>query len=213
MPAGLLPKPNFFVIFVSSMESYEDDSPELLAHQLRILVRRLQALDRNDLLLSAIGVPTLEALRIEAAKGTLSPLVITSDYRLILEATHTEVVLSPVHKAVYLLFLNHPEGIEFKHLASYRGELLSLYHRLAPYMEVERMEETVDRLTNPLDNAINEKCSRIKAAFSALMDEYSASYYIIGSHTTRHVEGSSRIWFRRLKIITLPRRLVKWQER
>ena len=181
------------------MESYEDDSPELLAHQLRILVRRLQALDRNDLLLSAIGVPTLEALRIEAAKGTLSPLVITSDYRLILEATHTEVVLSPVHKAVYLLFLNHPEGIEFKHLTSYRSELLSLYHRPAPYMEVERMEETVDRLTNPLDNAINEKCSR--------------SYYIIGSHTTRHVEGSSRIWFRRLKIITLPRRLVKWQER
>ena len=74
------------------MESYEDDSPELLAHQLRILVRRLQALDRNDLLLSAIGVPTLEALRIEAAKGTLSPLVITSDYRLILEATHTTSV-------------------------------------------------------------------------------------------------------------------------
>ena len=155
------------------MESYEDDSPELLAHQLRILVHRLQALDRNDLLLSAIGVSTLEALRIEAAKGTLSPLVITSDYRLILEAIHTEVVLSPVHKAVYLLFLNHPEGIEFKHLTSYRGELLSLYRRLAPYMEVERMEETVDR----------------------------------------HVEGSSRIWFRRLKIITLPRRLVKWQER
>ncbi len=63
-------------------------------------------------------------------------------------------------------------------------------------------------MVNPLDNAINEKCSRIKKVFLDMMDEYTASYYIISSHTQRHVAGSSRIWYQRLKVITLPRELV-----
>ncbi len=41
-----------------------------------------------------------------------------------------------------------------------------------------------------------------------MMDEYSASYYIISSHTQKHFAGSSRIWYERLKVITLPRELV-----
>ena len=36
----------------------------------------------------------------------------------------------------------------------------------------------------------------------------SASYYIYGSYTLRHVSGSSRVWCERLKVITLPRHLV-----
>ena len=41
-----------------------------------------------------------------------------------------------------------------------------------------------------------------------MMHEYTASYYIISSHTQKHFEGSSRIWYEHLKIITLPRELV-----
>lgn len=108
-------------------------------------------------------MPLLEELRIEAAKGRLSRLVVTEDYRFVLEDYHKEVELQPVHKTVYLLFLAHPEGIEFKRLAEYREEL---------------------------------------------MDEYTASYYIISSHTQKHIAGSNRIWYERLKVIRLPRELV-----
>ena len=59
-----------------------------------------------------------------------------------------------------------------------------------------------------MDNAINEKCSRIKKVFMELMDEYSASYYIISGHTQKHIAGSARVWYERLKVITLPRALV-----
>lgn len=79
---------------------------------------------------------------------------------------------------------------------------------MAPNIEVEKIEESVSHLVNPLDNAINEKCSRIKKAFLSVMDEYSAGYYIISSHTKRHVAGSNRIWYERLKVVTLPRELV-----
>ena len=183
-------------------------SPEEIAREIRRLIGQLQTAGRNDLLLHAVGVPLLEELRIEAAKGKLSRLVITKDYRFILEDYHREVELQPVHKAVYLLFLAHPEGIEFKRLADYREELTRYYMATAKMMDKEKIIEGVDHLVNPLDNAINEKCSRIKKVFLDMMDEYTASYYIISSHTQKHIAGSIRIWYERLKIITLPRELV-----
>ena len=188
--------------------SEQQYSPEEIARQIRRLIEQLQIAGRNDLLLHAVGVPLLEELRIEAAKGKLSRLVITKDYRFILEDYHQEVELQPVHKAVYLLFLAHPEGIEFKRLAEYREELARYYMATAKMMDKEKIIEGVDHLVNPLDNAINEKCSRIKKVFLELMDEYRASYYFISSHTQKHIAGSSRIWYERLKVITLPRELV-----
>ncbi len=175
----------------------------------RQLAEQLQMAGRKDLLLKAIGAPLLEELRIEAARAKLSRLLITKDYRFILvDYQNREVELQPVHKAVYLLFLAHPEGIEFKRLADYREELTRYYMATAKLMDKEKIIEGVDHLVNPLDNAINEKCSRIKKVFLDMMDEYTASYYIISGHTQKHVAGSSRIWYERLKVITLPRELV-----
>ena len=190
------------------MNQIEQLTPEEIALEVKRLAGQLQAEGRSDLLLKALGVPLLEELRIEAAKGKLSRLVITKDYRFILEDyNQREVELQPVHKAVYLLFLAHPEGIEFKRLADYREELTQLYMKTARWMDREKIVESVDKLINPLDNAINEKCSRIKRAFMDLMDEYRASYYIISSHTKKHIGG--RVWYERLKVITLPRELVE----
>lgn len=181
---------------------------EEVALEVRRLTEQLVRAGRKDLVLKAIGVPLLEELRIEAARGKLSRLVITEDYRFILaDYNNTEVELQPVHKAVYLLFLNHPEGIEFKRLTEYREELLNIYMKTARWMDKEKIVESVDKLVDPLDNAINEKCSRIKKVFLDLMDEYRASYYIISGHTQKHIAG--RVWFERLKVITLPRELVE----
>ena len=187
--------------------------PEQIATELKQLVERLQAADRMDLLLKAIGAPLLEELRIEAARAHLSRLHITPDFRFILtDYDEREIELQPVHKAVYLLFLAHPEGIEFKRLSDYRNELTRYYMATARWMDRQKIEESVNHLTNPLDNAINEKCSRIKKAFTDIMDDYRASYYIISSHTKKHINGSTRIWYERLKVITLPRELVVYED-
>jgi hypothetical protein len=191
----------------------EQMTPEEMALEVKRLAGQLQAEGRSDLLLKALGVPLLEELRIEAAKGKLSRLLITNDYRFILEDyNRQEVELQPVHKAVYLLFLAHPEGIEFKRLSDYREELTRYYMATAKLMDKEKIIEGVDHLVNPLDNAINEKCSRIKKVFLDMMDEYTASYYIISSHTQKHIAGSSRIWYQRLKVITMPRELVVYSK-
>lgn len=185
---------------------------EDMALEVKRLTGQLQVAGRKDLLLRAIGVPLLEELRIEAAKGRLSRLLITKDYRFVLvDYGRREVELQPVHKAVYMLFLAHTEGIEFKRLGEYCDELRDYYLRVASNADRQRMEESLDHLTNPLDNAINEKCSRIKRVFSELMDEYSASYYIISGHAQKRIMGSNRVWYERLKIITLPREYVIWE--
>ena len=184
-------------------------TPEEIAAEFASSVRELIAADRKDLLLRAIGTPLLEELRIEAAKAKLSRLLITKDYRfLLVDLGNKEIELQPVHKAVYLLFLAHPEGIEFKRLGEYREELTRYYMQTAKMMDKAKIMEGVDHLVNPLDNAINEKCSRIKKVFLEMMDEYMASYYIISGHTQKHIAGSSRIWYERLKVIKLPRELV-----
>ena len=186
-----------------------DRTPEEIAAELSQLVRDLVAAGRNDLLLRSIGVSVLEELRIEAAKSRLSRLLITKDYRIILvDYDNKEVEMTPVHKAVYLLFLNHPEGIEFKKLSEYRAELLQYYMATARLMDKQTIIESVDMLVNPLNNSINEKCSRIKSIFLNMMDQYTANYYIISGHTQKHIAGSSKIWFERLKNIKIPRELV-----
>ncbi len=184
-------------------------TPEVIAVDLASSVKELVAAGRKDLLLRALGAPLLEELRIEATKAKLSKLLITNDYRFFLvDMGNREIELQPVHKAVYLLFLAHPEGIEFKRLGDYREELTHYYMQTAKMMDKEKILEGVDHLVNPLDNAINEKCSRIKKVFLEMMDEYMASYYIISGHTQKHIAGSSRIWYERLKVIKLPRELV-----
>lgn len=184
-------------------------TPEEIAQRLSLAVKELVVAGRKDLLLRAIGTPMLEELRLEAARTKLSRLLITKDYRFFLvDYGNKEVELQPVHKAVYLLFLAHPEGIEFKQLRDYRDELTQYYMATAKMMDKGKIIEGVELLTNPLDNAINEKCSRIKKVFLDMTDEYVASYYIINGHTQKRFNGSSRTWYKRLKVITLPRELI-----
>lgn len=180
-----------------------------MAAEVRVLVAKLQCMGRNDLLLKAISIPVLEMLRVEAARARLSRMTITKDFRFILDDYNKEVLLTPLQKALYLLFLNHDEGIEFKDLPDHRDELRRLYAMVAPGMERERIEETVNRLTNPLNNTINEICSKIKAAFAQHTDEYTLTYYMVSGHVSKTFANSTRVWFKRLKTITLPRELVR----
>ena len=130
----------------------------------------------------------------------LSRLTITKDYSLILsDYNNKEVRMEPLIKAVYLLYLNHPDGIAFKTLPSFRNELTRIYSRLRPYGLNSQAIKSIEDVTNPLLNSINEKCSRIRAAFLAEVDSSLADhYYIVGK------SGEP-------KKITLPRDLIIWE--
>ena len=130
----------------------------------------------------------------------LSRLTITKDYSIILsDYDNKEIKMEPLVKAVYLLYLKHPEGIAFKHLPDYRQEIIDIYNDLRPLGLNSRSLRSIEDVTNPLLNSINEKCSRIRAVFLAEVDASLADqYYITGKSGEQ-------------KRITLPRDLVIWE--
>lgn len=139
--------------------------------------------------------------REEKAKNVvkMSRLTITKDCAIFLSDYQKEVKMEPIVKAVYLLFLKHPEGIVFKHLPDYRKEVLDIYQKIKPLGLTERTIRSIEDVTNPLLNSINEKCSRIKAAFQIEVDFTLLEQYII---TGKSGEA---------KKIALPRDLVVWE--
>ena len=133
-------------------------------------------------------------------KAQLSRLVITKNHRIMLpDYNDIEVKMEPLVKAVYLLFLKHPEGIVFKGLTDYREELLDIYKVLKPMGLSKRTIRSIEDVTNPLLNSINEKCARIRSAFVKEFDEGLAkNYFVTGER------GEA-------KKILLPRDLVVWE--
>ena len=128
----------------------------------------------------------------------LSRLVITKDFRILLpDYYNMEIKMEPLVKAVYFLFLKHPEGIMFKFLPDYREELTQIYVNLKPNGMNERVLQSIEDVTNPTLNSINEKCARISGAFQ--FDEKLARHY--------YIEGKRG----EPKKISLPRDLVTWK--
>ena len=131
---------------------------------------------------------------------TLSRLVVDKDYRIFLpDYNNTEITMQPLPKAVFFLFLQHPEGIPFKQLDYYFPELLEIYKHVGNREIEENILHSIGDITDPTKNSINEKCSRIREAFLKHFDAAYAQYYYI---TGKRGEP---------KKITLPRELVDWQ--
>ena len=129
----------------------------------------------------------------------LSMLTIAKDGTILLSDYQKEIKMEPIVKAVYLLFLKHPEGIAFKYLPDYRKELTDLYQIIKPFGLTERAIRSIEDVTNPLLNSINEKCSRIRAAFLSEVDSTLLEQYIVTG------KGGE------VKKILLSRDLVVWE--
>ena len=130
---------------------------------------------------------------------SLIPLIISRNYRIFLGDERREVQLEPLVKSLYLLFLHHPEGIIFKDLPDYRQELAEIYNKVRPWGLTDRALRSIEDVTNPMLNSINEKCARIKKVFVAMLDSsFADQYYIKGAR------GET-------KKIALPRDLVVWE--
>lgn len=129
------------------------------------------------------GVSEQEIRELLVVEHPLSRLRVTNDYRLILlDYGETEVRMEPIHRAVYILFLNHPEGIRFKELPDYREELAAIYRSMKLSTLVKKkIERSITDVTDPLKSSMSEKCVRIRYAFQkAVGSEIARKYYITG---------------------------------
>ena len=123
--------------------------------------------------LREFGIADKVLLKLLKESPKLSRLVITKDFRLLLL---------------------------FKQLPEYRSELTQIYEKLRPSGLTDRALQSIEDVTNPLLNSINEKCARIRGSFVSKFDETLARHYYIWG-----MRGEA-------KKINLPRDLVVWEE-
>lgn len=178
--------------FFSSIDDaslYGTDDIQVMLSQAQELVAELRKCGVNEMVIEEIFHPTRK----------LSRMLIHNSRIFLTDYQNMEITMSPLPKAVYFLYLKHPEGINFSSLSDYRDELFDIYAGFSGRDSLVSIRASIDDLTNPLSNSINEKCSRIKQAFvQKFEDRLAQYYYITGSRGCR-------------KSITLPRELVTWQ--
>ena len=130
--------------------------------------------------LKAYGVDDAEIMVAMNEEELFPQLIVTEDYKVVLAGEKPmEIEMEPLVKAVYLLFLSHPEGIVLKCLPDYQKELTELYLLLRPYGLTSRVKKSIMDVTNPTQNSINEKCARIRKLFSSVLPQSVSRYYAI----------------------------------
>lgn len=108
--------------------------------------------------------------------------------------------LDILSRAVYILYLRHPEGIGYKYLQDHKTELYSIYAPISNKSDKNEIKNSVELLVDPLSEKICIHVARIKAAFKNLMaEDLAANYYIKGPQGER-------------KSISLDRSLVIWDQ-
>ena len=121
--------------------------------------------------LKAYGVDDAEIVAAMNEEELFPQLVVTEDYKIVLDdGANTEVKMEPLVKAVYIVL---------KCLPDYRKELTALYLLLRPYGMTDRVMQSIEDVTNPTLNSINEKCTRIRRQFSEILPKSVARYYSI----------------------------------
>lgn len=152
--------------------------------------------------LAEMGVDEEVLADLTRPQRSLSRLYITADYRIFLpEFGNIEVDLSPLPRAVFILFLHHPEGIIFKEIGDYFMELLSIYKTImGRHFNELRARASLASICDPMKNSLNEKCSRIREKFFELLTPDAAPIYCIDGVRSQP------------KRIMLPSALVKWEK-
>lgn len=174
--------------YMISEESEQSDC-SILLNEVKERVQKLREM----------GISEKEITSLLYVEKPCPQLIVSSSYKIFLGDEQKEVHMEPLVRAVYLLFLRHPEGIAFKDLPDYRQELCAIYNKVRPWGLTDRAIRSIEDVTNPMLNSINEKCARIRKAFLNLLDSRMAENYCI-----RGKRGEA-------KKIPLPRELVVWE--
>ena len=108
-------------------------------------------------------------------------LYIDSSYHIRLGSPNGPAIpFRPLVRALFILFLRHPEGIVLKQRGRYEAELNEIYTAISPKTAPEDRQARIHRLVDPEDNSFSEKASVLNALLDRLLPETAFNYKIQG---------------------------------
>ena len=108
-------------------------------------------------------------------------LYIDSSYHIRLGSPNGPAIpFRPLVRALFILFLRHPEGIVLKQRGRYEAELNEIYAIISPKTAPEDRQARIHRLVDPEDNSFSEKASVLNALLDRLLPENAFNYKIQG---------------------------------
>ena len=139
-----------------------------------------------------------------------TPIIIDTQCRLFFPMySDKEVKMSYLPKTVYIFFLLHHSGVEFKNLDNYLKELYQIYQIVSEEKNIEagKIKKSLNNLVEPGNNRIYEICSVVRKTLSEILPtELVAQYAITGKWGGLHRIEAKRslleIKHERLKHIT-----------
>lgn len=109
----------------------------------------------------------------------LSSIKVGKNYKIYLPDYELEIELEPRQKAVYILFLKHPEGITLAHIDEHMLEFRSIYEKLTVSDQDVKIEKSFKKLITIKDNSLQEQISKIKKYLIVELGETLAQHYYI----------------------------------
>ncbi len=88
------------------------------------------------------------------------------------------IKMEPLPKAIYILFLYHPEGILLKNISDYRSEIEYIYRKVSRRQNPTVINRLLDEVTNPINNMLHKNLSIIRTAFLNKLPTEVADFFI-----------------------------------
>lgn len=138
-----------------------------------------------------------------------TPIIIDTQCRLFFPMySDKEVKMSYLPKTVYIFFLLHRTGVEFKNLDSYMKELYQIYQIVSEEKNIEagKIKKSLNNLVAPGNNRIYEICSVVRRNLSEILPTELVEQYAItgkwgGLHKIKAGRSSLEIRHTKLKQI------------
>lgn len=138
-----------------------------------------------------------------------TPIIIDTECRLFFPMySDKEVKMSYLPKTVYIFFLLHHTGVEFKNLDHYLKELYQIYQIVSEEKNIEarKIKRSLENLVSPGSNRIYEICSVVRRTLSEILPRELVTQYAItgkwgGVHKIKAEHSYLEIRHKKLKQI------------
>lgn len=182
-------------LFLLSGDAFLNDSRQ------EDYLRQMEQMEAGELLEVIRRAKELLENKHPQFSGEAPSLYINKDFRIFIGSPQgLEIEMRPMSKAVFLLFLRHPEGIEFKRIGMFEEELSMIYRHICRNDNPQQVERSLRKVLDAGSRAVNVAAARSARALAEYVsDDMLPGYTISGGYA-------------RPKAIRLDRRLVCWEQ-